>query len=414
MATKWDCLFALFELKQARLSDIAAKSEASLSSTSQRMSELLREGLILKETRIYTPNRQNGRTWQAFDIMKFCRKRGVNYTVFLSGEFAAIIQTAMGKEEASLPDFRAVSPATARKYLTILSRLNLLFVVSKRPLKVRLVSDPVFDDVLGFHGLKHPKSPAHSPGPPAPIPYPEIGRLLKRFKTLSKTVDLSSQQEEQKIEFTSASTQLEGNTFTLEQSHDLLLNDLVPADKKLREANEVKNYFMAVNYLLSHLDAPISISYILDLHRLVVFNLGIPEGIRSSNVSIHGNPLYKVSRFHEIYPQLDALCKRINESMRSKSTVRSRIEFASWVHNEFQHIHPFEDGNSRVTRLLWNHVLLKSGFPLISIHSNARAEYLSHTKLSRLRDDVKLNAFLARVIQDNLYKMTRAGLDKDE
>jgi Fic family protein len=76
------------------------------------------------------------------------------------------------------------------------------------------------------------------------------------------------------------------------------------------------------------------------------------------------------------------------------------------VHNEFQHIHPFEDGNSRVTRLLWNYVLMRNGFPLVNIYSNAKAEYLSLTKMAR--DDAKLNSFLSGMIKDNLYKMARA------
>ena len=79
MATKWDCLFALFELKAARLSDLAARSGASPSSTSQRLAELLREGLILKEKRIYMPNRPQGRTWQAFEDLSFSNIQRVEF-----------------------------------------------------------------------------------------------------------------------------------------------------------------------------------------------------------------------------------------------------------------------------------------------------------------------------------------------
>ncbi|NYZ76687.1 Fic family protein [Candidatus Micrarchaeota archaeon] len=237
--------------------------------------------------------------------------------------------------------------------------------------------------------------------------YEEIEKLLVNLNELKKNINFADIEEEQKIEFTSASTQLEGNTFTLEESKELLLHDIVPHDKKLKEANEVKNYYAAVNHLLNRLDQSISIDFILDLHRIVVFNLGVREGVRNVGVSIKGNPFYKVSHFSEVFHKLDALCKKINDFHAKKTNAKDVIEFATFVHNEFQHIHPFEDGNSRVTRLLWNYILMRNGFPLINIYSNTRQEYLSLTKMARGRDDAKLNSFLLRIIKDNLYKLTR-------
>jgi len=143
------------------------------------------------------------------------------------------------------------------------------------------------------------------------------------------------------------------------------------------------------------------------LHRIVIFNLGVKEGVRATMVSIKGNPFYKVSHFSEIYPKLEELCKKANEFLAKKKSAKEVIEFATFVHNEFQRIHPFEDGNSRVTRLLWNYLLMRNGLPLINIYSNTKEEYLSLTKLARERNDAKLNSFLVKIIKDNLYKLTR-------
>ncbi len=403
MKTKWDCLFALFELKEAKLSAIAKKAGTSNSSARQKLVSLMKDSLISEEKETYRPTK-NPNSWNAFNIMKFCRAKGINYNLFLNEEFAKILETGLGKNEATLEDFKG-SPQTTRKYLAHLSRLNLLFVISKKPLKVKFINDPVFSEVLAF--FKIPEKPQKESKTP-PQEYREIEALLKKFKREKTNPGLSAMEEEQKIEFTSASTQLEGNTFTLEESKELLLHDIIPPDKKLKEANEVKNYYAAVNYLFNHLDEPLSIDYVLDLHRIVVFNLGVKEGVRNSQVSIRGNPFYKVSPFPEIFPKLDSLCKKINEFLKEKRTAGETIEFATYAHNEFQHIHPFEDGNSRVTRLLWNYVLMRNGFPLINIYSNAREEYISLTKLARQRDDKRLNAFLAKIIQNNLYKIMRA------
>ncbi len=405
MKSKWDCLFLLFELKEARLSDLSKKLNTNPSSVRQRLVEFLKNEIILQKNSIYIPNRNNPDTLHIFNIMKFCRNRGINYNLCLNQGFAQIVKIGLGKEDVLLSDFGSMNYRTVRKYLTYLSRINLLFVVSKKPLKVKFISEPVFDDVLAFFKVEKEtvrtvQSAISSDN------YKELENLLHNFNELKKNINSTDIEEEQKIEFTSASTQLEGNTFTLEESKELLLHDIVPHDKKLKEANEVKNYYAAVNHMLNRLDQPMSIDFIIDLHRIIVFNPGVKEGTRNVSVSIKGNPFYKVSHFSEIFPKLDALCKKISDFQAKKRKTKDVIEFATFVHNEFQHIHPFEDGNSRTTRLLWNYVLMRNGFPLINIYSNTREEYLSLTKLARERSDAKLNSFLLRAIKDNLYKMT--------
>jgi Fic family protein len=52
------------------------------------------------------------------------------------------------------------------------------------------------------------------------------------------------------------------------------------------------------------------------------------------------------------------------------------VETAALCHYRYIRIHPFEDGNGRIARLLVNYILLRHGFPMIVIPSSARSNYL--------------------------------------
>lgn len=404
MKTKWDCLSALFDLKEANLSAIAKISGTSLSCARQHLVKLLGDGLAVQEGKAYKPDKNNARAWKIFNIMKFCKSKGINHNPFLTLEFAKIVRIGLSNNQVPLSEFLGVNHQTARKYLNYLSRANLIFVTSRRPFVVRFVEEPIFEEVLEMFGMKKEKKKIQKRHYDSKD-FGEIEKLLAGFGKTWKDLNISEVEWNRKIEFASSSIRLAGNNFTLEEAKELILHDSVPKNKKLKEANEVKNCYLAVDYLLSHLNEPLSVPFILDLHRISTFNLGIPGGIRNVNVSVKGNPFYRPVHFSEINAKLERLCEDANEFLSAKRTVQEAIEFATFIHNEVVHIRPFEDGNSRIARLLWNYVLMRSGFPLMNIYSNAKEEYLSLTELARERDDAKLNEFLTKVIKDNLYKI---------
>lgn len=59
------------------------------------------------------------------------------------------------------------------------------------------------------------------------------------------------------------------------------------------------------------------------------------------------------------------------------------------VHNQFENIHPFRDGNGRVGRILLNNILLKHGLPPININLKNRKEYYESLQAYEKNHDLK-------------------------
>jgi len=153
----------------------------------------------------------------------------------------------------------------------------------------------------------------------------------------------------------------------------------------------------------------LNIDTILNYHRLSMFHKKKIAGkIRQIPVHIRGNPNFKVSPVKHIKQDLDALMYQYNKFIKNKKTpLKETIKFAAFFHNEFQHIHPFIDGNSRVTRLITFHLLQYKDIPILDLPLGLLDEYLKKTKSSRTRNDKELMLALEKVILFNLKKINK-------
>jgi len=62
---------------------------------------------------------------------------------------------------------------------------------------------------------------------------------------------------------------------------------------------------------------------------------------------------------------------------------------AAVVHNQFENIHPFRDGNGRVGRLLLNNILTKNGLPPVNIELKHRLDYYHTLQEYEKNKDIK-------------------------
>ena len=86
------------------------------------------------------------------------------------------------------------------------------------------------------------------------------------------------------------------------------------------------------------------------------------------------------------------------------SRPRPLAERLAKLHNGFETVHPFLDGNGRSGRLVLNMMLVRLGYPPAIVFKNERAKYLSAMRKADKGDFGPLGELVARAVTSNLYK----------
>lgn len=171
--------------------------------------------------------------------------------------------------------------------------------------------------------------------------------------------------------FTYNTNAIEGSTVSLKEVKDLVNKRDVPEDK---EEIETINVAKAVDYIRKSKDK-VDLAFIKKLHKICFGDTKEFAGkFRKVEVVIRDNlsTIHHVGApFKEIEGLLKELCKWY-EKYKNKYPI---LLLTAMVHNQFEHIHPFQDGNGRVGRLLLNYILLGHKYPPINIKLKDRFKY---------------------------------------
>ena len=170
-----------------------------------------------------------------------------------------------------------------------------------------------------------------------------------------------------------ASNKIEGNPLSESQ-----VDEVIEMDERkhfLKPEQEVRNYFLALNFLEEKLHSreKFSKKLILDVQKLVVKGASeekiglrgpMPPGMLFAVYDTKtGNPDYIPPEYCDIPGLLDELVEYVN------TTDDHPLIVAAVVHYQLVTIHPFEDGNGRTARLLSGYILDKNGYGFNGIGS---------------------------------------------
>ena len=195
--------------------------------------------------------------------------------------------------------------------------------------------------------------------------YKEAGKqelyLKQKPQELAKLVEIA------KIQSTEASNAIEGIFSTTTRIRQLIEEKTTP---KNRDEQEIAGYRDVLNIIHESFDAiPISKNYILQLHKILYSHMNNPMAGRTKSVQNYISATYPDGRVETLFTPLapfetpealDRICTEYNRVIGNME-VEPLIAIAIFIH-DFLCIHPFNDGNGRMSRLLTTLLLYRNGF----------------------------------------------------
>ncbi len=407
MVTKYDIFEAVYKyqhpIKPIEILKMLNKNEREYDNVLRILNELVKESLLTK-TPYGFQIKKTEKTKMLYDIIYHCLSNDLNYNSLIDLNLMEFIGKALRKKEITSKDFD-LNPKTLKKYIDILNENSLILIISEKPLRAKVFYDILLNNLLVYFGHKHKIITEDD------TDYlKEISRELSLFKKLRKGKEPRYKQiiGELEIYFIHHSLSLEGNPITLSQTRKIIKDKIIPSNLRSNDVDEVKNYQKAIYQMLqdSQNKRPLTIQTILNYHSLAMAHIPEIAGkMRKTEVYIQGNPNFKITKTEKIEEELNELLKKYNDFINRISSLKEILAFAIYFHNEFQHIHPLIDGNSRTTRLITFHLLQSKEIPIADIPFGLLDEYLNYTKCSKKREDIKLYRTLQKIILYNLKKI---------
>lgn len=237
-------------------------------------------------------------------------------------------------------------------------------------------------------------------------PYDKVLSLaeLEELKAIqpNNKIKLLHLSEQEWLNFTEAFTYdtnaIEGSTILKDEVKQIIENNKWP-DKPRDEISETLGVKDTVRYLRTNGDH-LSLKLIEDLHYIIFKNSKPfagklrPRGVEVAIMDARRNIVHRGAPSEQVPYLLRKLVKWYEEN-------RGRyppLVLAAVVHNQFEMIHPFQDGNGRVGRLLLINILIKHKMPPINIELKNRSEY--YAALSAYENEGNLRLIIELLLKE--------------
>ncbi|MCK5617641.1 Fic family protein [Candidatus Pacearchaeota archaeon] len=233
---------------------------------------------------------------------------------------------------------------------------------------------------------------------------------IKKFNNYDKKINVvhltKKDWDEFKDEFVFNTNAIEGSTIPLEEVKEILDEKSASHDP---EEIETLGVAKAVDYIRKT-DEQISLKLILKLHKMCFDGSKSFSGkLRTLNVVIrdsNGRVIHSGTPKEQLREAITEMVVWHNENKHKFKP----LTLAAIIHNQFEYIHPFQDGNGRVGRLLLNYILLKANYPPINILLRDRQDYYKCLQSYSMSGELKPTMdFLVKQYNKTLSKIKRTA-----
>lgn len=197
------------------------------------------------------------------------------------------------------------------------------------------------------------------------------------------------------IDFNYNSNHMEGNTLTYGQTEILLLFGKIIGEAEAKDVIEMTASNVGLRMMTEEAklkDIPLTQNFIRTLHKTLLREdytvyKNLPGG-QTTSYTIHAGryktrPNSVITRYGDRFEyaspeETPALMADLVEwyNKAEQSGRFTPVELAALFHYRYIRIHPFEDGNGRIARLMANYILARHGYPMIVVRSRKKNEYL--------------------------------------
>lgn len=198
--------------------------------------------------------------------------------------------------------------------------------------------------------------------------------------------------------FTYETNAIEGNSLTLKDVSIVIFENSIPKGKYLREIYETRNSRIAVDKIF-HKGFGISHKSIIRIHKILMKDIDVRAGYKKLPNFIVGSKV-KTTPPERVEEEMGKLMEWYNSNLGKMHP----LELVAIFHGRFEHIHPFEDGNGRVGRLLVNVILINNGYPPLIIRKTLRKSYMAALSAFDFGYGEKLKRFFLEKYKDTYRK----------
>lgn len=231
-----------------------------------------------------------------------------------------------------------------------------------------------------------------------------LDRILQKKAELDKlrpipSYAVKSIKESLMLEWTYNSNSIEGNTLSLHETKMVIEEGFTIKGKSLREHFEVVNHQEAIEFVESLISDKNNLykTDIMRIHYLVL------QKIEKDFAGVFRTSGVRISGANFTPPNALLIDELVTELIDWTNSSDLNIVIKSAIfHHRFVWIHPFFDGNGRTTRLLFNLLLMREGFPPAIILKNDRKKYYDALNLANNGDYSKILLLVLQAIERSL------------